>query len=95
MLKLGKLYYTNRGFDLLSSSRKNEKIFKWNKITRQLTFLIISSTPSLKKKILHKFQITHLHLNNLFSFFLFVYLNIICDWFWLAAKLLARFRDHP
>ena len=86
MIKLGELYYTNRGFDLLASS---------NKITKQLTFLIISSTLSLERK--YRTNSKPLILTEATSFhrLLFVYLNTICGQVWLATELLARFRDHP
>ena len=49
MLKLGRLYFTNRGFDLLPSLGKHSCLFTWNKFMKQLAILITSSTPSLKK----------------------------------------------
>jgi hypothetical protein len=50
-LSLGRLYYTSRGFDLLAFVRKCNYLFTNNKITKQLAFLIISSSPSLKNII--------------------------------------------
>ena len=41
-------YFTNRGFDLLASLKKCNQLYTWNKNTKQIAFLIISSTPSLK-----------------------------------------------
>ena len=50
MLKLGRFYYTSRGFDLLqvASSGKHNVSFTLNKIMKQLAFLIVSFTPCLK-----------------------------------------------
>ena len=49
MFRLGKLYYTSRGFDLLASLKKSNLFFTRNKFTKQLAFLIIpSSSPSLR-----------------------------------------------
>ena len=48
MLKLGMLQCSNKGFDLLASLGKSNLLFTENKITKQLVFLIISSTPSQK-----------------------------------------------
>jgi len=48
MLRLGRLWCTNRGFDLLASLEKCNELFTRYKITKQLAFLIVSSIPSLK-----------------------------------------------
>ena len=56
MHKLGRFYYTSRGFDLLASLDKCNQVLTWNKMLKQLAFLIISTTPSMQ--ILHKFQAT-------------------------------------
>ena len=50
MFRLGRLYCTSReeGLDLLASLRICNYLFTKNKIMKQLAFLIISSSPSLK-----------------------------------------------
>ena len=48
MFKLGRLYCTSRGFDLLASLKKCNQSFTRNKNTKQHAFLIISSSSSLK-----------------------------------------------
>ena len=49
MLKLRRLYYTTlRRFELLASLEECNQLFTWTKIMKQLAFLIICSTPSLK-----------------------------------------------
>ena len=48
MLRLGRLKCTNTGFDLLASLGEFNYLFAGHKTTKQLAFLMISSTPSLK-----------------------------------------------
>ena len=48
MLKLRRLYCVSREFDLLASLIKCNSLFVGNQNTKQLAFLTISSTPSLK-----------------------------------------------
>ena len=69
MLDLGRLYYTNRGFDLLASLRKCNLLFIGSKITKQLAFLIISSTPFLENiKPLFPAKSAYFHRIPCFSF---------------------------
>ena len=48
MFRLGRLYYTSRGFDLLASLKKCNNLFTRDKIRKQLAFLVVSSSSSLK-----------------------------------------------
>jgi hypothetical protein len=48
MIKVGRHYYTSMGVDRLASLEKHKYLFTWNKITKQLAFLIISFAPSLQ-----------------------------------------------
>ena len=48
MLKSGTLYCTRKGLDFLASLDKYDYKSTRNKITKQLAFLNISCTPSLK-----------------------------------------------
>ena len=48
MFRLGRLYCTSRGVDLLAFLRKCNYLCTKNKIMKQLVVLIISSSPSLK-----------------------------------------------
>ena len=57
MCGLRRLYYTSKGFDLLASLKKKcYKSFTKNEITKQLAFLIISSSPSRHEKYCTTFQ---------------------------------------
>ena len=48
MLKLGRLYCTSKGVDLLASLGNRDWLLTWNKCMKQLAFLIISTTPFLE-----------------------------------------------
>jgi hypothetical protein len=84
----GSVYCISRGFTLLASSGNCTWLCLWNKITKQLAFLNISSTPSLKK--LHKSWATLSIWIDLFIFF-FVYLPYMKPihtkyWLWPRRK---------
>ena len=82
ILILRRLYCTSRKFDLLASSQKCNSFFTWNNTTKQLPFLIVSSTPSLEKIAqLHNFEATLSGGISLFSPFSvwYIYLNLLME----------------
>jgi hypothetical protein len=76
-LKLGKLCYTSRWFDLLTFLGKCNKLLTRNKITKQRAFLIISSTPSLKNYDTNFKPLFLVELAN-FHHILYIYLKTLC-----------------
>ena len=72
----GVLYCTSRGFDLLASLGICNYLITMNNITKQLEYIIISSTPSLKK-MLYKFQAIIYGRISLYSPFLFSTLEFL------------------